>query len=156
MATNSELITRAFKKIGYGSELESGQIDDALPDFKNMIWELEANVGPLGYSDESLIGDETDLAREINSAVIAMFAKRLAETFSVMVSQGLEMQSRAGLAAIMKLTSFTPELIHPNRMPRGSGLDRRGIDRRYYREEAQTRTVDGANSVADTYNLTTG
>lgn len=146
MATNRELITAAFRKIGYGTNVESSVLDDALVDFKNMVWGFEENIGPLGYNDDSTLDDDSGLPKNLSEAVISLFAMRQAESIAIPVTTILAKHASAGMQTLTKYTNIPMNWVKPKRMPRGSGNTKRNYyDRdRYYNGDRVVRVVDGA------------
>lgn len=140
MATNRELITGAFRKIGIGSP-SAGDVDDALVELRDMIFEWERNDIDLLYLDTSGLDDETDIPRGFNSAVTILLAQRLGGTYDINLNPVLQRQASLATQTLHKNTVELQEWTHPNRMPRGSGNTKRafGRYRRYYREDQSDR-----------------
>ena len=152
MATNREIITKAYRRIGY-SDVSTQDYDDALSDFKNMVYGLEGGLGPLGYHDNSTIDQDTGMDQRYNEGLISMLALNLSESLGLATTPRLASSSAAGLAAIRKLSALPINWKHPNRMPFGSGNQRQPYrDRgRFYRDSLVQRSINGAIKIDGSY-----
>lgn len=152
MATNRDIIQRAFRRIGYSNATET-EYSEALTDFKGMVYQLEGGLGPLGYHDNSTIDQDTGMDQRYNEGLVSMLAMLLAEVFDLATTPRLSASAAAGIAAIRKLSALPINWKHPNRMPTGSGNQRQPYqDRnRYYRETLNQRVIDHAILIDGSY-----
>lgn len=134
MATNQQIIQRSLNKIGFESEQVDRKIlVDSFSEFQDFISEIENNGMDLDYNFNSGLTEENGIDRRFFSAVTAIFAKRLSETYDVTTGPQLEAQASLGAQTLAKLTTRTPAWKQPNRMPIGSGNNKNGYEwRRYY------------------------
>lgn len=133
MATNQQLVEKALGKIGIESPIDSDVLTRSFEELVDFISEVQANGMNLEYDFDSTLTGESGINRNYNSAITAILAKRLAETYSVVSSTQLEAQASSGAQILAKGTIQNPRWKQPNRMPIGSGNNKNGYEwRRYY------------------------
>lgn len=133
MATNQVLVEKALGKIGYPKPISQNVLVPAYEELIDFISEIQANGMNLEYDFDSTLTEESNVSINYNSALASLLAKRLAETFGVVVSSQLEMQASSGAQILAKGTIQRVLWKQPNRMPIGSGNNKNGYEwRRYY------------------------
>lgn len=142
MATNLKIIQLAYKKFGYGDNIESNTTNDGLDELQLLMADLEGQDIVIGYNFDGDTTDETGFDRVFDSCIVAMLAYRLAENLRMPISSSLIAQMSAGMNTLYQKTAQPPTWKRPSRMPRGSGNNHRSTASRFYSNQSSSYTLE--------------
>lgn len=143
MSTNIKIIELAYRKLGYGDNIEQNTTNNGLDELHLLMGDLEGQNIIIGYNFDGNMTEETGFDRQFDSAIVSVLAFRLSENLRMPTSQSLSSQMSAGMNVLYKQTLQSPTWKRPNRMPRGSGNNRYGFGfDRYYSNQANSYTVE--------------
>ena len=124
MATAREYIYRSLAKLGVKAAettIEASELNDGIETLNDMMTELEGSGILLGYVAVNSGDDEVTVPREVQGAIKANLAVRLASDYSRPVTAELAAEVKASTNNLLRSIVNLDNVAYPSTLPTGSG-----------------------------------